>query len=47
MTPVVVHTGQAERLTTKRKETLQNAYLRYPERFVNGIPQPLKLPSAV
>lgn len=47
MTPVAVHTGQAEKLTDKRKETLQKAYLRHPERFVKGAPQPLKLPTAV
>jgi len=46
MPPVVVHTGQAEKITVKRKETLQNAYLRHPERFVNGAPQPMKLPKA-
>ena len=47
MTPVAVHTGQAAKLTARRKATLQKAYLQHPERFVNGAPQPQKLPDAV
>jgi len=47
LTPVAVHTGQAEKITARRQETLQAAYRQHPERFVNGTPKPLPLPQAV
>ena len=47
MTPAAVHFGQAEKLTQQRHQTLQVAYLRHPERFVKGQPQPLQPPAAV
>jgi len=47
MTPVAVHTGQTEELTATRRKTLQAAYRQHPERFVNGVPQPLPLPQTV
>jgi len=46
MTPAAVHFGQAEILIQHRHQTLQRAYLRHPERFVKGEPQPLKPPAA-
>lgn len=47
MTPVAVHTGQADEVTARRRITLQQAQLHHPERFVRGIPQPPPLPDAV
>lgn len=47
MTPVVVHTGQADEVTARRRITLQQARQQHPERFVRGIPQPPSLPDAV
>jgi len=47
MTPVAVHTGQAEKITASRRKILQLAYRQHPERFVNGVPQPLPLPESV
>jgi putative transposase len=47
MTPATVHFGRAEKLIHHRHQTLQRAYLRHPERFVKGSPQPLKPPDAV
>lgn len=47
MTPVTVHTGQADKVTARRHITLQQAQLLHPERFVRGIPQPPPLPAAV
>ena len=47
MTPAVVHYGQAATLTVQRQATLQAAYEVHPERFVNGLPQPPEVPTAV
>lgn len=47
MTPVAVHTGLGTQLTTQRQKTLSVAYENHPERFVNGRPTPLKIPTAV
>ena len=47
MTPFAVHTGQVDTVTDRRRQTLQQAWLQHPERFVNGKPQPLALPNAV
>ena len=41
------HHRIAEILTQHRHQTLQRAYLRHPERFVKGEPQPLQPPAAV
>ncbi len=46
MTPAAVHFGRAEELQAKRKCVLAQAYLRTPERFVKGRPQPPALPTA-
>jgi putative transposase len=46
MTPAVVHHGQGEELRAKRTVVLAQAYLRTPERFVKGRPQPPELPKA-
>ena len=47
MTPAAIHFGQAQKLIQHRHQTLQRAYQRHPERFVEGQPQPLKPPAAV
>ena len=47
MTPRVVHHGQAEALTEKRREVLQAAYGAHPERFVRGEPMPSSLAKEV
>ncbi len=47
MTPVAVHTGQANEVTARRRTTLQQAQQQHPERFVRGIPQQPLLPDAV
>jgi putative transposase len=47
MTPTAVHYGQAAALTAQRQVTLKVAYEVHPERFVNGLPQPPEVPTAV
>jgi putative transposase len=47
MTPAAVHYGHAHALYDTRERILTEAYLRYPQRFVNGSPKPPALPSAV
>ena len=47
MTPVTVHTGNAQRLHQRRAEVLAAAYTARPERFVRGTPKPADLPTAV
>ncbi len=47
LTPDAVHQGQAEKICQTRKITLTRAYLKHPERFVNGQPEPPKLPDKV
>ncbi len=47
MTPATVHYGLAAQLTVERQVTLQAAYEKHPERFVNGQPIAPKLPTAV
>jgi len=47
MTPATVHYGLAAELTGQRQVTLQAAYEKNPERFVNGLPSPPKLQTAV
>ena len=46
-TPAVVHFGQAPAVRAQRHAVLTAAYVRHPERFVNGPPQPADLPTAV
>ncbi len=47
MTPAAVHFGQASELFAGRQQVLQAAYFAHPERFVQGVPTPPPLPSAV
>jgi len=47
LTPVIVHTGQAEKTLSARYASLLAAYNRHPERFVKGPPREEKLPPAV
>jgi putative transposase len=47
LTPVVVHTGQAESVLQKRQQVLDSAYAAHPERFVKHAPVPTQLPVAV
>ena len=47
LTPAAVHHGQAETITNTRAAALRLAYAEYPERFVNGMPRPPAVPSAV
>jgi len=46
MTPAAVHFGQAESVHAKRARILAAAHAANPERFVQGVPQPPKLPTA-
>lgn len=47
MTPAAVHYGHAAQLWQNRQTVLQQAHLAHPERFVNGLPKPPALPTAV
>jgi putative transposase len=47
LTPVVVHTGQAEAVLAARQVVLDAAYATHPERFVRQPPRPLPLPREV
>lgn len=47
LTPADVHFGRAEQILRQRQQVLQAAYEKTPERFVNGLPRPPKLPGAV
>ena len=47
LTPSAVHHGQAAELLEARAGVLARAYSAHPQRFVNGHPQPLELPTAV
>jgi putative transposase len=46
MTAAAVHYGRAEALQADRARVLEAAYAAHPERFVRGMPQPPKLPTA-
>lgn len=46
-TPADVHYDRAQAMLEQRQQVLQAAYLKNPERFVKGIPQPPQLPVAV
>lgn len=47
LTPASLHYGQAEAVLTARAATLEVAYSRHQNRFVNGLPIPAKPPEAV
>jgi len=47
LTPTSLHFGQAKEIITARDETLQNAWQKTPERFVNGVPKAMSIPKAV
>ena len=47
LTPAVVHHGQADQVLAERHSVTMAAYLKRPERFVNGPPKIKKLPEAV
>jgi putative transposase len=47
MTPQQVHYGLAPAVRQQRAAVLQAAQMAHPERFVHGVPQPPKLPTAV
>lgn len=47
LTPETLHYGHAQAVTAARQATLTAAYAAHPERFVNTLPQPPKVPSAV
>ncbi len=46
VTPASFHYGLADGIIASRTNTLDLAFAATPERFVNGIPRPAKLPSA-
>lgn len=46
VTPEDMHTGKAHRIREKRCRVLNQAYQKYPERFVKGVPQPPEIPEA-
>lgn len=46
MTPADVHFGRAAMLQEKRAQVLAAAYAERPERFIGGMPQPPRLPTA-
>ena len=47
VTPASLHYGLASEVVASRQATLQLAYDAHPERFVNGVPTPPELPTAV
>ncbi len=46
MTPAVVHYARTDEARKQRSRVLADAYAAHPERFVCGLPQPPKLPTA-
>jgi len=46
ITPESLHTGVAGEIRKKRCQTLEQAWFKHPERFVNGVPQPPQIPKA-
>ena len=46
LTPYEVHYGLAEKRREQRAAVLQQAYEKYPQRFVRGLPNPALLPTA-
>lgn len=47
LTPASVHYGHDRQVIQHRRQTLQQAYLLHPERFVNGLPTQKQAPHAV
>lgn len=47
LTPAMLHHGQSETVTAKRRQVLEQAYREHPERFVNQPPTPPEVPSSV
>ena len=47
VTPAMLHYGAAERVRDQRQRALSAAYAAHPERFVQGLPAPPALPTAV
>ena len=47
LTPDNVHYNQCEAILNARSNTLMNAYLDHPERFVNGMPTVEQVPKEV
>lgn len=47
LTPATVHNGRAENILRQRRDALDIAYQRQPERFVRSAPKPPALPSEV
>jgi putative transposase len=47
LTPASMHMGRTEVALVKRQQTLQEAYVAHPERFVKWQPTPAMLPQAV
>ncbi len=47
LTPATVHYGLEKQVLAQRAAALMAAFKKHPERFVNKIPQPRKLPKAV
>lgn len=47
LTPAAVHHGQANTIITQRQQILDQAYDKFPERFVKGAPRAPQLPKEV
>ncbi|MFT7487671.1 MAG: putative transposase [Candidatus Promineifilaceae bacterium] len=46
LTPQSLHSGQAQAIRKERCTVLAQAYKKHPERFVKGLPQPPRIPTA-
>ena len=46
LTPEMVHLGRAKEVVEQRRIVLEAAYLKHPERFINGRPKKQDLPTA-
>ena len=47
LTPSSLHYGHAKEITAARQQTLEGAWQKTPERFVNGAPKSMSIPKAV
>lgn len=47
LTPAVVHFGRTDEVLAQRRVVLHAAHAAHPERFVHGLPEPMRPPSAV
>jgi putative transposase len=47
LTPATVHHGRTDEVLARRRTILHAAYAAHPERFVHGLPEPPRPPSAV